>query len=41
METEKDDPDPGGLELPRQLGWISVGKFILPRWAVFILIIRF
>jgi len=33
METEKDGP-----ELPRQLGWISVDKFILSRWAVYILI---
>jgi len=38
MEIEKDDPDLGGLELPRQLEWISVGKFILSRWVVYTLI---
>lgn len=28
MEIEKDDSDPGGPELPRWLGWISVSKLI-------------
>jgi len=38
METKKDDPNPGCLELPSYLGWISVGKFIPFRWVVYIFI---
>jgi len=37
MEMGKEDPDLGGPELPRYLGWISIGKCILSRWAIYIL----